>query len=139
VVPGIGTIQGLCASNQASAICAGVGLLLVGDALEEIDQGLVLLHRLGRETRQDVSEIALTELGIFVHRTGEEAFAERAVGHEADAEFVARFEDAIGFRPARPKGILVLQRGDRLHSVRPTDRLRAGFREAEMLHLALGD
>ncbi|MNR49268.1 hypothetical protein D3C85_1686200 [compost metagenome] len=29
VVPGIGTIQGFCASNQARAICAGVASLSI--------------------------------------------------------------------------------------------------------------
>ena len=43
VVPGIGTIHGFCASSQASAICAGVALLPLGDLAQQLDEGLVRL------------------------------------------------------------------------------------------------
>ena len=66
VVPGIGTIQGCCASSQASAICAGVALLLVRRSLQQIDQRLVLRHRLRREARQDGAEVAVAELRVLV-------------------------------------------------------------------------
>ena len=86
-----------------------------------------------------LAEVAFAELGVLVHRAGQEALAERAVGHEADAEFLARLEDAVGLRPARPQRILALQRGDRLHRVRAADGLRAGLGQAEVPDLALGD
>ena len=44
-------------------------------------------------------------------------------GDKADAEFFARFEDAVGLRAARPERVLVLQRGDRLN----LDGRGAGF------------
>ena len=42
-------------------------------------------------------------------------------------------------RLAPPQRVFALQRGDRLDGVGATDRLRSGFRQAEMLDLALGD
>ena len=45
VVPGIGTIHGFCASSQASAICAGVALLPLGDRPQQVDERLVGLAR----------------------------------------------------------------------------------------------
>ena len=38
VVPGMGTIHGFCASSQASAICAGVAFFRRGDLRQQIDQ-----------------------------------------------------------------------------------------------------
>src|SRR5271165_6841361 len=37
------------------------------------------------------------------------------------------------------EGVFALQRGDRLHGVRPTDRLGAGLRKAEVLDLAFSN
>ena len=47
----------------------GGGLLLAGDALEQIHQRLVLLQRLRREARQDAPEVAFGELGVLVPRS----------------------------------------------------------------------
>ena len=92
-----------------------------------------------RKTRQYLPEVALTKLGVLVYRAGEEALTERAVGHETDAQFLARLENAIALRPTRPKRILVLKRGDRLNLVGAADGLRTRLREAKMLHLAFLD
>jgi hypothetical protein len=57
VVPGIETIQGFCASSQASATCARA--LALRDPAEQVDQGEVRLARLFREARHDVAEVVL--------------------------------------------------------------------------------
>ncbi len=78
-------------------------LLLCCDALEQIDEGLVLFHRLRREAREILAEIVVADLGVLGYRTCQEALAKRAVAHEANAELLARFEDAVGLRSACPQ------------------------------------
>ena len=51
VVPGMGTIHGFCASSHASAICAGVAFFRSADLAEQIDQRLVGLACLRGEAR----------------------------------------------------------------------------------------
>ena len=59
VVPGIGTIHGLCASSQASATCAGRCVLALGDALQQVDEAPGWPCRAsGREARHGVAEVA---------------------------------------------------------------------------------
>ena len=60
------------------------------ESAEHIDQSLIGFAILWREARNDVAEVILVELRIFVDRTGKEAFAERAKGNESDAEFLER-------------------------------------------------
>src|SRR4051794_23573978 len=69
------------------------GVLLACNAHQQIHQGLVLLHRLWRKARQNGPEVAFAELGVLVHRAGQEALAERTVGHKANAEFLAGIQD----------------------------------------------
>ena len=66
----------------------------------------------------------------------EEAFAQRAKRNESDPEFLER-RDHFRFRLSPPQRIFALQRRDRLNLVGATDRLHAGFRKSEVLHLAL--
>ncbi|MNE30256.1 hypothetical protein D3C80_1237620 [compost metagenome] len=113
--------------------------LFIGYGLEKVDQRLVLLHRLRRETRQDVAEITLAELRILVHRAGEKTLAKWAVGNEADAEFLAGFENAVGLDTAGPERIFVLQHGHRLYCMGAAHRVGAGLRHAEILDLTLGN
>jgi len=78
---------------------------------KQIDQGLIGFASFGREARDDVAEIVFIELGIFCDLAGEEAFAERAEGNEADAEFLEGGDDfSFGLSP--PQGVLALERGD---------------------------
>ena len=114
-------------------------LLLLTDSLEQLNERLILLHRFRREAWEILAKIVVTELGVLGHGTCQEAFAQRAVAHQADAEFLARCENAIGLRPARPQRILILQRRDRLHRMGAADSLCAGLRQPEMFHLALAD
>ena len=69
---------------------------------------------------------------------GEEAVAERRVGHEADAE-LAQQRQQLGLRVAGPQRVLGLQRGDRVHGVGAADRVGAGLGQADVADLALGD
>src|SRR5437868_1435604 len=68
----------------------------------------------------------------------EEAFAERAEGHEADPEFLARGQHVLlGLSPE--ERVFALERRDGLHRVGAPDRLDARLGEAEVLDLPLPD
>ena len=73
-------------------------LLSFRDAVEQIDQGLIRLERLGREARQGAAKVRAIELRIFVDLAREEALAQRAVGDEADPEFLLMYSGRL-FRP----------------------------------------
>ncbi len=109
-----------------------------GDRGEKIDQRLIGLERLGREARQRAAEIVAAETGLPGDRAGEEPLAERAVGHEADPEFLERRQHAF-LGPAPPQRIFALQRRHRLDRMGAADGFFAGFGQSEMLDLALGD
>ena len=51
-------IQGICARSHLRRRCP----LLTGDALQQIDQHLLLLQRLRREARQVLAEITFRDL-----------------------------------------------------------------------------
>ena len=90
VVPGIGTIQGFCASSQASAIWAGVAFFRSAIVVEQIDQRLIRFPRLRRKAGNDVAEVGAVERRVLVDLSREKAFPERAERNEADAEFLER-------------------------------------------------
>ena len=69
---------------------------------------------------------------------GEKALAQRAEGHEADAELLERRQDLLLGLPPEQR-IFALKCGDRLHGVRAADGLRARLGKAEVLHLAFAD
>ena len=74
----------------------------------------------------------------LVDLPGEEPPAQRAEGHEADAELLEDRQD-LRLRLAPPQRIFALQRRDRLDRVGAADGLHARLGEAEVLHLALAD
>ena len=76
---------------------------LFRNALEQVDERPVLFHRLGREAREILAEVAIAGLGVLGHCSLQEAAAKRAAGHEVDAKLFACFEDAVGLRSACPK------------------------------------
>ena len=53
-------------------------------------------------------------------------------------EFAEQRQDLV-LDVSGPQGVLGLQRCHRMHRVRPPDRRRCGFGQAEVQHLALGD
>src|SRR6266542_747942 len=69
---------------------------------------------------------------------GQEPLPERAEGNEADPELLERRQDLL-LRLAPPERVLALQRGHRLDSMRPADRLDASLRESEVPDLPLRD
>ena len=80
----------------------------------------------------------LSNCRVFADLAGEEALAQRAEWNEPDPEFLER-RDHFRFRLSPPQRVFALQRSDRLDCVCATDGLHAGFRESEVLHLALLD
>src|SRR6266849_3820761 len=105
------------------------------DAAEQINQSLIRLERLRRESRESAAEVGAVEARVFVHLSRKEALAKRAVRNEANSEFLKR-RDHFLLRRSRPQRVLALKCGERLDGVCSTDCLDAGFRKAEMLHLA---
>ena len=138
VVPGIGTIHGFCASSHASAICAGVAFFRAPISGEQIDQGAVGLAGLGREAGQRVADVVLAKLVCSSILPGEETLAQRAEGTKPmPSSSRSGRTSASGLSP--PQRVLALDGRDGLHGVGAADRLRGGFREAEVLHLAFLD
>ena len=139
VVPGMGTIHGRCARIQAKCDLRGGGVFLLGEAGQELDEGAVCLPCLGvGEAGDGVAEVAALEGRAYVDPAGQEALAERAERHEADAELFECREDRV-FRLAPPQRVLALKRCHRLHAVGAADVLHARLGQAEVPHLALGD
>jgi hypothetical protein len=138
VVPGMGAIQGFCASSQASAICAGVAFFPCGDLGQQIDQRLIRLPVLRREARDRVAEVGAVERGRLVDLPREEPLAERAEGHEADPELLEGRKD-LRLRLSPPQRIFALERGDRLDGVCATDGLYARLGQPEVFDLAFPD
>src|SRR4029077_6436061 len=112
------------------------GLLPYRDLAKEIHERPIRFPVLWRKARDDVAEITFVELRIFADLSGEEAFSQRAKWNEADSEFLERGYH-FRFRFSEPERVLALQCGDGLNFVCATDGLHAGFRKAEVLHLAL--
>ena len=131
-------MKGFCARSQASANLGRRGALLVGDGREKLDEGSVGFKLCGLELGQFAAKVICAEGGGRVHCSGEEAAAERAVGHQADAQFFQRCENLLFWTPP-PQRVLALQGRDRLHGVGTPYGLDASFREAEMLYLSCSD
>src|SRR5215475_12246566 len=70
------------------------------ERLQPLDEYEVRLPVLLREPRHHIAKIGRLERRLVVDRAGQEALAERAEGHEADAEFLERRQDlALGLAP----------------------------------------
>src|SRR2546429_805644 len=110
-------------------------LLPLTDLAEQINQGLICLERLRRETRKGAAEVGTVEGRFLIHLSREKTLAQRAVSNEADAEFFERRYHFL-FRSSRPQRIFALESSNRLDFVCATDCLRACFRKAEVLDLA---
>src|SRR5208283_3178801 len=110
-------------------------LLPFSNRAKQINQGLIRLERLRRKARQRAAEVGAVKLRVFVNFAGEKTLAQRAVGNEADAEF---FEGRYYFllRGSRPQRVFALEGRERLNGMGATNGFHAGFRKAEVLHLA---
>ena len=113
-------------------------VLALRDAGEQIYQRLVRLPIILLEARDTIAEIGAVERGLLVDFTRKEAFSERAKGHKSDSELFKR-RNNLRLRLSPPEGVFALQGSDKLNGVCAPDRLHAGFRQAEMLHMALRD
>ena len=60
------------------------------DAGEQINQRLIRLASLRRESRKDVTEVRTVGRSVLVEPSREVALAESAIGNEADSEFLER-------------------------------------------------
>src|SRR5438309_11474369 len=102
------------------------------DSAEQIDENLVGFASLRLEARNGVAEVATVNRGALVDRAGQKALAQRTERHEADPELLEGRKDLLfGFPP--PQRIFALKRRDCLDRVGAANRLRACFRESEVL------
>src|ERR1700730_3655659 len=113
-------------------------LLPFCDAAEQINQGLIRLESLRREARESAAEVGAVESRVFVDLAREEALAQRAIGNEANSEFLEGRNHFL-LRGSRPQRVFALEGSERLDCVCATDRLHACFRKAEVLDLTLLD
>src|SRR5579864_4130548 len=91
---------------------------------------------LGRKPWERAAEVDTLERRIFVHLSSEEAFPQWAIGNEADSKLLQRRQHIL-LAIAEPERVFALDSGHRLNDVCTADRVRRGFRHAEVLHLAL--
>src|SRR5262245_53881397 len=101
---------------------------------KQVNQGLIRFPSLRSKARENVAEVGTVERSGFVHLPSEEALAQRAVGNEADSEFL-ECRQYFRFRTSRPQRVFALDCSDRLDSVCATNRPRSCFRKAEVFHL----
>src|SRR5438046_9411761 len=71
------------------------GLRPLTDLAEQINQGLICLERLRRETGKGATEVGTVESRFLIHLSREKTLAQRAVRNEADAEFFERRYDFL--------------------------------------------
>ena len=135
VVPGIGTIHGFCASSHASAIWPASPASLADP--RAVHQRLIACIASGVKRGTMLRKSSLVELVVLAHRAGQEALAQRAERHKADAKFFAAPGESFVSGVAPPERVFVLQRRDRLHRMRAANGLTPGFGQAEVFHLAL--
>src|SRR5579863_4814375 len=105
------------------------------DAAEQVNQGLIRLESLRRKARESAAEVGAVERRVFVHRSRQEALAERAIWHESNREFLkGRYHFLLG--GSRPQRVFALESSDWLDCVRATYRLHSRFGKTEVLDLA---
>ena len=138
-VPGMGTIQGFCASSHASATCAWRGALPLGDTLQQLDHRHVGGACVGSEPRRDAAKVGAAEGRGRVDRARQKARPERAERDEPDSELLAGSQHAVLLDVARPQRVLALEGRNRLDGVRATECPGARLRQSEELHLAFLD
>ncbi len=135
---GDGDYPGFLGEEPCEGNLRGRGLLLLSELRHEVHDGLVGFAVFFGEAWDDGAEVGAVELGGAVDLAGEETFAERAEGDEADAEFFEGGHDGL-FRLAPEEGVLALEGGDGLYGVGAADGVGTSFGEAEVLDLACGD
>src|SRR6516165_2663599 len=71
------------------------GLLSLRDAAKQINHRLVRFSSLRREARDDVPEVILVKLRVFVDLAGQEAPSKRTVRDEPNAEFFESWQHLL--------------------------------------------
>ena len=97
-VPGIGAMSSPWASSQANEHLRRGAPDLGGDGLDLVGAAQVVLEVLAGEARVGLAEVGVRQVVDRAHVPGEEAAAQRRVGHEADAQLAQHRQ-----RP-RPRG-----------------------------------
>src|SRR2546425_8053632 len=111
-------------------------LLPFSDLGEQINQGLIRLERLPCEAREGAAKVGTVEGRFLVHLPRKKTLPQRAIGNEADSEFLeGRYHFLLG--GSRPQRVFTLESSDRLDGVCATDGLHACFGKAEVFDLAL--
>ena len=128
---GCGTIHGFWASSHASAIWAGVACFRWPISRSRSTTAWFAFRASGEKRGTPLRKSVLSNVVVCVDLAGEEAPAERAERHEADAELLERRQH-LRFRLAPPERVLALQRGYRLRGVSAADRLHAGLGQPEV-------
>ena len=136
VVPGIGTIQGFCASSQARAIWAGVAFFRPAIAPSRSINASFAFRASGVNRGRVLRKSVLSNVVVSSIFPVRKPLPERAVRDEPHAELFERRQH-FRFRASRPERVLALDRRDRQDGMRAANRLRTRFRKAEVLHLAL--
>src|SRR6516165_55376 len=126
---------GFLPKNPCQRDLGRCSVLVLGELTDQVHYSLVCVAILWREAGDNIAEVVLVELRVFVNRSREETFSERAERHETDAEFLESRDDFL-LRFSPPKRVFALQRGYRLHFVGTANRLSTRFRKSEVLHLA---
>src|SRR5271157_5634772 len=88
-------------------------LLPFCDAAEQVNQGLIRFESLRCEARESAAEVGAVESRVFVDLAREEALSQRAIGNEANSEFLeGRYYFLL--RGSRPQRVFALEGSDRL-------------------------
>src|SRR5215212_6086563 len=123
--------RGVLGEDPGQRDLGGGGVQTCRDSGDDVDQGLVGGAGFFGEPREVVSEVSIGEAGGGVDAAGEEALAERAERHQADAQLEQGGQDfGFGFTPEQR--VLTLQRGDGLDGVGAADDVDTGFGQAEV-------
>ena len=96
----------------------------------------IALEGLSLEARIRVPPVIIGKIGWLLYRAREETAPKRTVRHEADAQLTTRRKRSVALDITRPKRVLALQRGNRMHRVRFSQSADARFRKAESTHFA---
>jgi hypothetical protein len=91
---------------------------------------------LGCEAGLDLADIAIGEAGVGVDGARQEADAERAPGHETDAEFLAKREDTL-FRATPQHRVFALDCAQGQGGMRAAQGLQSHLGQSPVQHFAL--
>src|SRR5208283_2907230 len=124
VVPGIGTIHGFCASNQAIAICADVAFFCPAMLPSTSTRAWFAFRFSSLKRGTMLRKSVLSNFVLSLIAPVRKPFPNGREWHKADPEFIKSRQNLV-LHLSPPKRIFALQGGDRLNGVGTTDRLNA--------------